>query len=41
LDAAAQRSDQVLKAYQTAFAGFSNEEMSILDGIILEPAEEH
>ena len=36
--AAAQRSEEVLKAYQQAFAGFSKEELMILDGIILEPA---
>jgi hypothetical protein len=36
--AAALRSEEVLKAYQQAFAGFSDEEMMILDGIILEPA---
>ena len=32
-----ERSDGVLKAYQQAFAGFSEEEMMILDGIVLEP----
>ena len=36
--AAAQRSEEVLKAYQQAFAGFSKEELMVLDGIILEPA---
>jgi hypothetical protein len=28
----------VLEGYRKAFAGFSEEEMSILDGVILEPA---
>jgi hypothetical protein len=36
----AERSDQVLKGYQKAFAGFSEEEMMILDGIVVEPAAE-
>jgi hypothetical protein len=35
---AAQRSDELLKAFQQSFAGLSDEEMMILDGIILEPA---
>jgi hypothetical protein len=34
---AAERSKEVLKAYQHPFAGFSDDEMAILDGIILEP----
>jgi hypothetical protein len=38
LQAAAERSEQVLNAYKKAFAGFSDDEMSILDGVILEPA---
>ena len=38
--AAAERSEQVLNAYKTAFTGFSNDEISILDGVILEPADE-
>jgi post-segregation antitoxin (ccd killing protein) len=37
LHAAAGRSEQVLAAYKTAFAGFSDEELAILDGIIPEP----
>jgi len=37
LRSAVERSDRVLKAYQQAFAGFSEEEMMILDGIVLEP----
>jgi hypothetical protein len=35
--AAAARSEEVLNAYKQAFHGFSDEEMAILDGIILEP----
>ena len=38
LKIAAQRRDEVLEKYRQAFSGFSNEEMSILDGILLEPA---
>jgi post-segregation antitoxin (ccd killing protein) len=38
LQMAAQRRDEVLDAYRKAFSGFSDEEVSILDGIILEPA---
>ena len=34
---AARSSYEVLKGYQQAFAGFSEQEMMILDGIILEP----
>jgi post-segregation antitoxin (ccd killing protein) len=34
----AAQSDQVLESYKKAFSGFSEEQMSILDGIILEPA---
>jgi hypothetical protein len=37
LQTAAERSEEVLERYRKAFAGFSEEEMSILDGIILEP----
>jgi post-segregation antitoxin (ccd killing protein) len=36
--AAAQRSEEVLKAYQRPFAGLSDQEVMVLDGIILEPA---
>ncbi|MGA3239029.1 MAG: hypothetical protein ABSG03_22345 [Bryobacteraceae bacterium] len=36
--ASTQRSEEVLKAYQQAFSGLSQEELMILDGIILEPA---
>src|SRR5260221_5391276 len=39
LHAAAERSEQVLNAYEKAFAGFSDDEMSIVDGVILEPAK--
>ena len=38
LQMAAQRRDEVLENYRRAFSGFSDEEMFILDGIILEPA---
>jgi hypothetical protein len=38
LQTAAERRDKVLEGYKRAFGGFSDEEMSILDGIILEPA---
>jgi len=36
--AAAQRSEEVLSAYKKAFTGFSDEEMLVLDGILIEPA---
>jgi len=36
LQRAAERSEEVLEGYRKAFSGFSDEEMSILDGIILE-----
>jgi hypothetical protein len=36
LHAAAERSEEVLGAYRKAFSGFNDEEMSLLDGIILE-----
>jgi len=39
--AAAERSEQVLSAYKNALSGFSDEEISILDGIILEPVNGH
>jgi post-segregation antitoxin (ccd killing protein) len=35
---AAERSEQVLKAYKKAFIGFSDEEIMVLDGVALEPA---
>ncbi len=37
LQTAAERSEDVLKGYKMAFSGFSDEEMSFLDGVILEP----
>jgi len=37
LQTVAERSDEVLQSYRKAFSGFSDEEMSILDGVILEP----
>lgn len=39
--ASAERSEQVLSAYKKAFSGFTDEEMKILDGIILEPPARH
>lgn len=33
---AAEQSEAVLNSYRKAFSGFSDEEMSILDGVILE-----
>jgi len=41
LQTAAERSEAVLEGYKKAFSGFSEEEISILDGIILEPAARH
>jgi len=38
MHAAAERAEEVLRAYRTAFSGFSPEEMPILDGILLQPA---
>jgi hypothetical protein len=35
--AAAERSEQVLSAYKKAFKGFSDEEVLLLDGVLLEP----
>ena len=32
--AAAERSEEVLRAYQKAFAGFSEQELLILDGVL-------
>lgn len=34
--AAAERGEKVLNAYKKAFGGFSDEEMNLLDGIILD-----
>jgi post-segregation antitoxin (ccd killing protein) len=36
--AAAERSEEVLALYRKAFSGFTDDEMSLLDGIVLEPA---
>jgi hypothetical protein len=41
LQTAAERSEEVLEGYKKAFSGFSRQEMSILDGVILEPAGLH
>jgi hypothetical protein len=38
--AAAERADEILRAYQKAFEGFTDEQMLTLDGIIMEPVEE-
>jgi hypothetical protein len=35
--AAAERSEAVLKSYSKAFSGFTEEEIAILNGVILEP----
>jgi post-segregation antitoxin (ccd killing protein) len=35
--AALERSEQVLNAYKKAFSGFTDDEIAILDGIVLEP----
>jgi hypothetical protein len=34
--AAAERSEEILNAYKMAFGGFSEEEMLLLDGIVLD-----
>ena len=34
--AAGERSDEILSAYKRAFAGFSDEEMLVLDGVLLD-----
>jgi post-segregation antitoxin (ccd killing protein) len=36
LQTAAERRDEVIKDYKKAFSGFSDDDMSILDGVILE-----
>jgi post-segregation antitoxin (ccd killing protein) len=33
----AQRSEEILNGYRKAFAGLSDDEMAILDGVILKP----
>lgn len=37
----AKRSEGVLGGYKKAFTGFTDDEMAILDGVILEPADGH
>jgi hypothetical protein len=37
MHAAAERCDEVLSAYKRAFTDFSDEEISVLDGVLLEP----
>lgn len=37
LGAEGKRGEQILRAYEQAFAGFSEEELMVLDGIVLEP----
>ena len=37
--AALRRSEQVFEAYKKVFSGFTDDEMAILDGIILEPVK--
>ena len=41
LQTSSERSEKVIQGYKRAFSGFSDEEMSLLDGIILEPANRH
>jgi hypothetical protein len=35
--AATQRSEEILSAYKKAFSGFSEEELLLLDGVVLDP----
>jgi hypothetical protein len=37
LESARDRRDQILESYRKAFAGFTEEELAILNGVILEP----
>ena len=37
LHQAAERSEEILNAYQKAFTEFSDEEMLLLDGVVLDP----
>ena len=37
LQAEKTRRDQILDDYRTAFTGFSEDELAVLDGVILEP----
>jgi hypothetical protein len=39
IHAAAERSDEVLSAYQRAFTGLYDSEMLVLDGVLLEPPD--
>jgi Post-segregation antitoxin CcdA len=41
LQTAAERSEEVMESYRKAFSGLSDEDMSILDGVILEPPARH
>jgi hypothetical protein len=34
---ATQRSEEILSAYKKAFSGFSEEELLLLDGVVLDP----
>jgi hypothetical protein len=36
-----ERSTKVIEGYKKAFSGFSEEELSILDGVILEPEDRY
>ena len=38
LQTAAERREEVLEGYKRAFSGFSDEDLAILDGVILESA---
>ena len=40
LQTAAERRDEVLESYKRAFSGFSDEEMSILNGVVIESRTE-
>jgi hypothetical protein len=35
--AATERSEEILSAYKKAFSGFSEEELLLLDGVVLDP----
>jgi post-segregation antitoxin (ccd killing protein) len=41
MQAATERGEEVLKAYKKAFSGFSEEDMLLLDGIVMDPATKH
>jgi post-segregation antitoxin (ccd killing protein) len=38
LHEATERSEEVLSLYRKAFSGFTDDEMAVLDGVILEPS---